>query len=296
MGKKGGFAFGHEMTRRDVEAKDEKGGDNHHYQCYLHVTEKRRPRTLGGQLGREYPGIRVVPVSINGLENFKKYVVKADHTLVAGPWTSKTEMKSPYDMTVQPTAQRWQAEVYQIFKSEPPRRGYVNWIYNQAGHAGKTELARKLIESGLGLPLGFDNVNNLRNMVVNQGKQNGYFFDFPRTKSKEHDMDAIYSFLEELGGGIILNGKFHARNLVMRPPHVWVLSNYLPKKDRLTGDRFKIYSIHDSTRDLIHPKWKPDMFADVKRNIEASLMPWDGPLHARKEWDPDVECQWPEDS
>lgn len=276
MGKKGGYAFALESTARDLDSKESKGGDNLHYQCYLHVSDKRRPHTLGGQLGMEYPGIRVAPVSINGIESFKKYVVKKDHTLVDGPWTSKPQ-EADLELKAPTKSLPWQRAVVKAIKESVEKRS-IHWLYDPIGHSGKSDLITYLEVNNLAETLGFDTATNLRNMIVKSGAKRAYFFDLVRTKDKGMDMNSIYCLLEELSNGIVRSGKYEGTKLKMTPPHLWVFSNYPPESGKLTGDRIKLYKIHENTFDLMPPPPPNQDFVLRHQCLVNSLSDgWDDP-------------------
>lgn len=240
MGAKGRYIFQLEMTPRP-------GGviDNWHYQCYLHRTEKERPRTLGARLGHTFRGISVQAASTAGKERLRSYVMKTD-SRQAGPWADRPII-APYNGQDLPAVWRpWQAQVIAEVTPECKDDRTINWIYDDQGGMGKNKLIKYLNWKRIAKYMSFESAANLNYQVLAAKEQRGYFFDLPRTKGKNSHMDDIYQALEQIKNGMVISGKYEGGELMMNPPHVWVLSNYLPDTSKMSPGRFKIWHCNKS--------------------------------------------------
>lgn len=125
----------------------------------------------------------------------------------------------------------------------------INWIYDPYGNNGKTEFARyMIIKHNTILCTGGSSkdIANLVKNIIDNGRKllklTIFIFDIPRC-TEGH---LSYKALEEVKNGIITNTKYEAGTFVFNKPHVWVFSNELPNKSKMSSDRWKnIYTIND---------------------------------------------------
>lgn len=139
----------------------------------------------------------------------------------------------------------WQRELKTLL-DEPPNDRTVYWIYGTEGNEGKSWFGRHYRS-----PPGTKGVAR-DGYYVTGGKfgdiQYGYqfqrvvFFDWARKKSME---EIPWSVIENFKNGIFFSSKYESSVRRFRPPHVVVLSNYLPDRDSLSRDRWKVFEIKE---------------------------------------------------
>lgn len=219
--------------------------ENWHYQGYLNLPVKRRPLELGGDLGHYFPGVHVSPCSTAGKLALKAYCMKKDETYRSGPWCEKGEIEAPYageDLVRH--FRPWQQTIVDDIKKTPDPR-IIRWVYDQKGGIGKSEMAKYLEYNKLAECLHFDSAANLAQQVLKVGARKCYIFDLARTKTKSVKMEEIYTTLESIKNGHIKSGKYEGGTLMMKRPHVWVFSNYLPDLSMMSPGRFEILTVDE---------------------------------------------------
>jgi len=203
IGKKGAFLF-------QLEKTDKAGQEypNYHYQGYLKLTDKRRPRTVGGVLGGHFPGIEVQACSSAGQEALKNYVIKQDNTYVAGPWSDKPIPPVYKGSDLPQKFYSWQQHILDDIATKPDDRT-IHWLYDQEGKIGKSKLAKYLVFKKLACFMSFQSSTDLAHQVLQAGPEHAYVFDLPRTKSDKIGMNEIYTMLESIKNGLVLSGKYN---------------------------------------------------------------------------------------
>lgn len=219
--------------------------ENWHYQCYMYSSDKMRPLALAKLIQTKLPGFHIQVCSDAGQHALKKYSMKAD-TRVDGPWADQ-KIRPEYDGSdVKTYDQLWtyQKQIVDMVRLAPDDRR-VNWVCNPVGCSGKTTLVKFMTKDdkcdALGLSHGA--ANDLANLVMQHQNRNCYVFDLPRTKPGSYHHSDIYSMIEKLKDGRVINLKYNTAIVDMRVPHVWVFSNELPQMTALTHDRLHIYQI-----------------------------------------------------
>lgn len=223
-----------------TEVKDEKGShDNWHYQGYLNLKEKRRPKALAILLNEQFPGINIQPASANGKEALKSYCMKED-TRVDGPWSDQPSLKHDDIKVIKESPFPYQRLILDEVKGEPHHRK-INWVVDTVGGHGKSSFAKFIYVNQLGLALTYGRTSDLFNLVFKMPKQRFYLFDLSRTKPKDFHTDDVYAALEGIKNGYVVNTKYETGVWVNDPSHVWVFSNYPPLKERMSSDRWVVY-------------------------------------------------------
>lgn len=260
-GPKGHFIFQLECTAREHDGDCKDPLDNWHYQGYLHVQVKRRAHELGGQLGKQFPGLWISPSSTAGQEACKTYVMKRDSTYRQGPWSEKGIVQVYQGHDLPKVLRPFQAYIKDAITKEVNDR-VINWIYNPGGNIGKSKLVKYLCYNNLAGYISFGKASDLINRILAMGAKSAYVLDLPRSKPKDAHMEDIYCVLEGLKNGHVQSTKYEGGELMFNPPHVWVFSNYLPEAKAMSSDRFKIWEVDQKTYDwanapLNHPAGGP---------------------------------------
>jgi len=222
--------------------------DNWHYQIYMYTNEKTRPATIGQRFQQheeyKFKGFRAGIASSAGLIALEKYSMKKN-TRMAGPWADKKIREEyVYDGKKEEELWPWQKHVVDLVREKPDDR-HINWVCNTEGCSGKTQLAKFMSHDekcdGVGLKNG--HANDLNNLIYKNQGRNCYMFDLPRTKPGSFHSSDVYSIIESLKDGRLINTKFETHIIEMKPPHVWVFANHLPDKYALTHDRLIIWQV-----------------------------------------------------
>lgn len=140
----------------------------------------------------------------------------------------------------------WQEELYHILSRKPDSR-HIYWIIDKDGNAGKTEFVRwyaikhrdEAICANAGN--GKDVANLLKNFA--EVKDIGSFRVFLYNMAR--DSQISYRMLEGMKDGMMTNVKYEAATLIFNRPHVVVMSNEEPEYDKLSADRWIVYTIEN---------------------------------------------------
>lgn len=212
-----------------------------HYQGYIHIQiedKKTRVETLRSELvsgKKEREGLFLRICSTNGRHSLENYCMK-NETRVMGPWADKLiYMGQDLPKELWP----WQLEAKAILTGPmETRKMYWWWSFN--GNNGKSIFA-KYMKYYHDIPkITFGKCSDLLNLVSKQPNKPGYIFDLSRTKSRDIDMDEIYSAMENIKNGHFVNTKYEVEEILMLPPHIMVFANYPPDTSKLSADRWKI--------------------------------------------------------
>lgn len=122
----------------------------------------------------------------------------------------------------------------------------IIWIRDALGCTGKSKFVKYFVnrfsEEIIKLPFG--SPNQLRSAVCVAGPKKVYFIDIPRTISREEDLDAVYSVIEDIKNGFVstcMYGQF--KQMLFEPPHIIVFSNKDCPTGKLSRDRWISYAI-----------------------------------------------------
>lgn len=227
---------------------------SYHLQGYLKLKKKERVSTFKHDFILHWSphSVHVAPISRLGELALKNYVMKKD-TRILGPW-GKREIYTGSDLKHQIQFYPWQTAVWD-FLSGPVNEREINWVYDPAGNTGKSMLCKKVWYEKNSPALVYGSASNLTNLIFKAPTSKIYLFDLTRAKPKDISGQDIYSVMESLKNGVIVNTKYENGQKLFNPPHVWIFANILPKFQSLTADRWKVWTIDDA-KEL--KKWVPD--------------------------------------
>lgn len=129
----------------------------------------------------------------------------------------------------------WQLEVAKLFDQNPDKRT-IHWIWEPTGERGKTGLARWLCHHR-----GAYFMNGAKRHCLGAAFKapdvDLFIFGYPRTSEGYVSYDA----LESLKDGLFFSGfGVEATGMCMRNhPHILVLANFPPDREKLSADRWK---------------------------------------------------------
>lgn len=220
---------------------NEDGIENPHYQAYIHTEEKTRETALAKIFNDgQFSGCQVSRSSTNGINALKNYCMKQD-SRIAGPWADEEQyLGSDLPSFLLP----WQQQV-KDWVDKPPNNRTINWICDPNGNMGKSIFCKYMDFYHGGLKLTYGNARDLLNLVCKMPNLNLYMFDLTRTKPVLFADTDMYSAMEDIKNGYIINTKYETDRVLMNPPHMVCFANELPKTHLLTGDRWRVW-IFDS--------------------------------------------------
>lgn len=142
----------------------------------------------------------------------------------------------------------WQQSIYDMCKLKPNKRSII-WIYDPDGNNGKTELCKFLTIKVDAISATSGSAKDiaciLANCVKNGKNLNGLTtFIFHYSRTSEH---ISYKAIESVKDGYITSTKYESGTLVFNNPHTLIFSNELPEIDKLTKDRWIIYTIKEKS-------------------------------------------------
>jgi hypothetical protein len=229
-----------------------------HYQGSVQLKKKQRKsgllngwkRVMGEAKGNF---LTLRPTSTSGSTAAFQYCLKED-TRKEGPWADQPIYLGQDLTMITASPHPWQAELMAWIKEKPDDRSVV-WIYNQAGNVGKSKLCKYLAWKGLAKLITGGSAQQLKSAIFTAGAKRCYTVDIPRTRGKEERMEDILSVLEALKNGFVQDHMYGKDNeLFMEPPHVMCFSNAPPPYQKLSVDRWKMFTI---TEEMELEPWTP---------------------------------------
>lgn len=212
--------------------------DNLHYQIYMRVKEKIRAKTLAVRLNEELRGIEIRPCSTAGKEALSHYCMK-DDTRVAGPWADRPIY---FGADLPTVLYEWQRKLRDYILG-PVNNREVICIVDTQGNGGKSQFMKYMMYHHGILGMCFGKAGDLKNLVYKNKPARGYIFNLTRSQPKEAAITDIWSAVEEIKDGYVVNTKFETGTVMMDPPHVVVMMNFWPKRDNMSEDRWNCIDI-----------------------------------------------------
>jgi len=199
---------------------------------------------------------------------------------VNGAYRMLTEYKQ---RTIQKTAKEQVLSTYENVKWKPfqksildhletePDGRTLNWYHEPDGNIGKSYITKYLMAIDQAY---CPDITKPADIFCGYNLQPIVIFDIPR--SRIDTMDHIYGVIEKFLNGMIFVGKYNSHQLCIKPPHVIVFSNDLPKiynengHSTLSKDRWNIIKIPRSVDDLLAPTKKRSRETEnILRELES---------------------------
>lgn len=141
----------------------------------------------------------------------------------------------------------WQNKVIDIINEDPDDRT-VYWIYDAKGCMGKTVFSKYLyVKHNAIIATGGGNkdIACMIAILKKEGRdlndKTTFIFNFPRCTE-----GISYKAIESVKDGLITSVKYESSTLVFNCPHVICFSNELPKINKLSRDRWKLFEIQEN--------------------------------------------------
>lgn len=227
----------------------ERGSDTHrlHYQGHIKLAIKDRISGLVNKTKERMPGCHFSIESTRGSTNAEFYCIKRDETYVLGPW-GDSSYEMPYDggdLISHNDFYPWQLTISEIVNS-PVHPDKINWIFQPEGGCGKSSFCKWMCFH-FGYPqLIVCKPADLMHLVFTTKISTCYFIDIQRTLGQDQTMDSLYSSIEQLKNGYIVNTKYVTGYKLFKKPHVIVFSNIMPNIAKLSSYKWNIYRIIDN--------------------------------------------------
>lgn len=210
----------------------------YHYQMYLKLKMKTRPRTLAKAWNDEFRGIEMSACSAAGRETLRTYAMK-EETRVAGPWGMKPIYMGDDLIT---DLMPWQQRLLD-YVNGPPHDREILWFADVKGRSGKTALGKYLAYHKKAVYMTWAPTKDVLHLCSTMPKNGLYIFNLSRTKPATFQSDDLYAALESIKDGSFMNVKYETKQVLMKPPHVIVFANCKPDRSKLTDDRFNIIEL-----------------------------------------------------
>jgi len=193
--------------------------------------------------------------SVTSAENTKNdfYVMKED-TRKEGPWSDKDKVVYIPKQYRNIKLYKWQQEVIDSRNAFNDR--VIDMIYDEKGNNGKSTVAAiaEIMYNAIDCPP-INDCKELIQYVCNECMDNDIrtpgllFVDLPRAMNKD-GLYGIYSAIEQIKKGKLVDTRYHGRKWWIDSPRIWVFSNHLPDLSLLSNDRWRIWTINKDTQQL----------------------------------------------
>jgi hypothetical protein len=145
----------------------------------------------------------------------------------------------------------WQASVNDIifetdsFNIKNASSREVYWIEDLYGNTGKSLYTKYLCYNNPSITkLAFGSGSQMRSAVVEEGARKCYIIDIPRKLCNDDFQNNIYSVIEDLKNGFVKTSMYgKPKTLFMEPPIIIIFSNNECPTEKLSLDRWKIFTI-----------------------------------------------------
>lgn len=238
----------------------------HHYQCALETKIRKRQRTVLNDIATQikHKEFLVQVDRAYDWETAKEYCSDESKRFSGSQVITNVKQTIKYngeDIKVLDDKENrfaWQDKFMDIFFDEdevdykPCDGRSIHWITDLQGLSGKSTFVKWLhCRYDHNTKVSFGSATQIRTSVVEKGPKKLYFIDIPRTMGVDDHLNNVYSALEDILNGYVETSMHgNPRELLMEPPHVVVFSNGAPQIEKLSGDRWKLYSI-DFTKELV---------------------------------------------
>lgn len=226
----------------------EKGRESNrlHYQGHIKLNTKLRINGITGRCRSILPNAHFTPDSTRGSTAAEFYCIKKDDTYIEGPWYDDS-YEMPYDGgdLIKPnTFHPWQTELSGIVHG-PIHPDKIMWIYQPEGGCGKSSYCKFMCFHFKYPQLIVCKPSDLTNLVYTAKTSTVYFIDIQRTLGLEQTMDSLYSSIECLKNGYIVNTKYITGFKLFSKPHVIIFSNIRPNTAKLSTYKWDLYKIEN---------------------------------------------------
>lgn len=135
------------------------------------------------------------------------------------------------------TYRGWQMEIATILGTEAEGRN-IFWYWEPLGGVGKSCFVKHLCLTMEGVLMMSGKAADMKYGIVKHLEKglefNTLLIDLPRSRENK----VSYEGIEEIKNGCFYSTKFESGQVVMNFPHIVIFSNFEPKPDKMSKDRF----------------------------------------------------------
>lgn len=169
----------------------------------------------------------------------------------------------------------------------------VNWIYDEIGNIGKTQLAKYYLAQG---DTYYITGGKQADILYSYEGQSIIIYDLARTYSD--NLDHIYTTIENFKNGCYLSTKYFSEQRVYaKQPIIVVMANFKPDTTKLSKDRWNIIDLnntHHSDNDIIAAKNGKHFEVDVPYDDEQSEEEDKPIIHTKEQYTEHIHKQYPQ--
>lgn len=242
-----------------------KSGKTPHYQGYIETFEKIRPTELKlskcihwekcairkHNLRREYNVryitkefgfiwkeiIKHLKINIYYKEALEDELIKLLKKI--WPYNPKLDIK----VLNQDSLYRWQIELLSVLDEDPDDR-LIHWYWSDKGNIGKSTFCKYLVIKKNALILS-GNATDMKYAIQQYIEKTGNYPEIICLDiARDTNINKLsYSGFEEVKNGLFFSGKYESGMVVGNPPHFVVFANKEPSYQKMSLDRWKVYSL-----------------------------------------------------
>lgn len=194
------------------------------------------------------------------VESASKYCNKDFISSGARKW----EFGYPKQLRVLRELRSWQHQLKTMLEEDPDDRSIIV-IYDPVGGMGKTQFLKYFLSSHNGcFTTGgeYKDIACTINLAFSNSRMDindtwTFFMSLPRDQDMRH---VSYRVLEGIKDGILSSNKYESSGMIFNNPHVVMMTNQLPIKERfgvetMTADKWRVYTINEHMEMVIYNEW-----------------------------------------
>lgn len=238
--------------------KGEKTGLDH-YQARIRVAKKCREPQIVQAFKETKIGagmyIRPTTTLVHKSKTFN-YVLKED-TRIEGPWkdTDPEPEELPYQLEDITELLPFQKSIMenilnQKIKGKRDMRS-INVLYSKEGKIGGSVIRDWMMHHKLATPIpAATEPKDLCQAVMSMPPDTGYFVDMPRNM-KRKKVEGFWAGIESIKDGYCYDHRYKFKQRLQSRPAIWVKTNEWPDLSAMSDDRWKIWGVDKTTKELI---------------------------------------------
>lgn len=131
----------------------------------------------------------------------------------------------------------WQQQLEIILNGDTSDRT-IHWVYDPVGNNGKTKLSNHMVSSN-----GYIRLTNGKTADIAYA-WNGENVIFDYSRSQEDSIN--YGIIEDIKNGSVFSTKYNSISKSYKSPVVCIMANFLPNLNKMSIDRWQIYTIKEN--------------------------------------------------
>lgn len=136
--------------------------------------------------------------------------------------------------------QEWQQNILNIIDNKVDNRK-IYWIKDTEGNKGKSYLSKYL---QLSKDTYYITGGKQQDILYGYNDEEIIIYDLSRTYAD--NMEHIYTTIENFKNGMYLSTKYETRQRIFKIPHIFIMANFEPNKEKLSLDRWEIINLDNN--------------------------------------------------